>query len=255
MKKFFLLLLFITSSCSKWSGVEEVNGIHKISDIDITVHSAKMIDWQVGTKRGATISKGVSFKVDIPKIDSHGQNVLYKNYGIDSWIYAISRFERGRKQHLGYVVFDLANISRSTTDLTIHIFYHAASVSQQFRNFHCPAFNHRLLIDKFEIVKDSPGKFDIFTRAPQEIMGQITRPSFAPVIFSAGVNLVGRYFVELALFNSKEKRIYTQFKRIPHSLDISSEQPVSVPSCIGIKEEEKPLKESLYPTIRDLEIK
>ena len=39
------------------------------------------------------------------------------------------------------------------------------------------------------------------------------------------------------------------------SVTISHELPVSLPSCLGIKEENRPVPESALPTLRDLEIK
>jgi hypothetical protein len=255
MKGFLLSLLFISVSCTKWSEVEETNGIHVVKNISSAMHTEKMIEWEVGKQRGATISKGFSFKVDIPKIDSDGREELLEKYGIDAWIYDISKVDRGRKQHLGYVIFDLKNMSRITTDVTIHLFYHAASVSQDFRKFHCPAFDHRLLISDFDLVTKKEDEYNAYTKKGTLIRGRVTRPSFAPVIFSAGTSLVGKYIVELALFNTQDKKIYSPFKKVSNYIEVKSEERVSVPSCIGIKEENNPLPSSQVPNIRDLEIK
>ena len=146
-------------------------------------------------------------------------------------------------------------MSRTTSEITLHIFYHAASVSEEFRRFHCPAFDHRYLINNIKLHKESADEFDLYVRKNLAIKGRISKPSFAPVIISAGLSLVGKYIVEIALYNSKEKRIYTPFKQLSNTIEISSEERVSVPSCIGIKEELNPLPSSRMPSIRDLEIK
>lgn len=255
MRGFLLTLLFLSVSCTKWAEVQETNGIHKIEDINVSLHSEKIIEWKVGKKRGATVSKGFSFKVDIPKISESGRKTLFDKYGIDSWVYKITRMHRGRTQQLGLIMFDLGNMSRTTTDITIHIFYHAASVSQRFRHFHCPAFNHRLLIEDLDFEKTNHGEFDLYTKKNKPVRGKVTKPAFAPVIFSGGRELKGKYYVEIALMNSKEKRLYTPFKKVSNYIEVDDEQTVSIPSCVGVKEENTPLPSSKGPSIRDLEIK
>ena len=255
MRGVLFTLLFLSVSCTKWAKVEPTSGIHKIEDIKAEIFKLKTVDWKVGKKRGATVSKGFSFKIDIPKINEDGRRILFDKYGIDSWLYRIVRKRRGRTQRLGLVKFDLGNMSRTTTDITIHIFYHAASVSQSFRRFHCPAFDHRLIIEDIDLESDNYGEMSFYTKKDRPVKGKITKPAFAPVIFSGGRGLKGDYFVELALYNSKEKRLYSRFKRVGNSIEVDDEREVSVPSCVGVKEENKPLPNSKGPSIRDLEIK
>lgn len=255
MKLLIITFIFSLSSCTKWANVESTNGLYRIDSIDSELFKAKNVEWKVGKKRGAVVSKGFNFKITIPKIKPEDSKALYEKYGIDSWLYKISRKKRGRTQRLGLIQFDLANISRTTTDITVHVFYHAASVSAQFRRFHCPAFNHRLLIEDVDVISDKNSSLNYFTRASSEIRGRVTKPAFAPVIFSGGRELVGTYFVELALFNSKAKKLFSKFERVGNTIEINGEIKVSVPSCIGIKEEENPLPSSKGPSIRDLEIK
>ena len=42
MRGFLLTLLFLSVSCTKWAEVQETNGIHKIEDINVSLHSEKM---------------------------------------------------------------------------------------------------------------------------------------------------------------------------------------------------------------------
>ncbi len=255
MRGLLLTILFLSVSCTKWAKVEESNGIHKIENIEAKLHSLKNVEWKVGKKRGATVSKGFQFKVEIPKIDSDGRDTLLERYNVDRWLFKVSRLNRGRKQQLGMISFDLSNMSRTTTDLTIHVFYHAASVSQSFRRFHCPAFGHRLFIDDLDLESDTQGEFNLYTKRNQPIRGKITKPAFAPVIFSGGRSLEGKYFVEIALYSSKDKRLYTPFKRVSNTVEVDDEKTIPVPSCVGVKEEKNPLPSSKGPSIRDLEIK
>lgn len=255
MRGMQIILLFISLSCTKWSHVKSSNGIYQVSDVSAHIHSEKTLVWKIGKNRGAIVSKGFNFKVDIPKIDQEGRDILFREYGIDAWLFKISKISRGKKQHLDFVSFDFQNISRMTSELTLHIFYHAASVSDDFRRFHCPAFDHRYLINDIELNEDATDNFNLYVRRNQLIKGRIHRPSLAPIISSAGKSLMGKYIVEIALYNSKEKRIYTSFKKLSNTIEVSSEHRVSVPSCIGVKQELNPLPSTLTPSIRNLEIK
>ena len=255
MRGILLTILILSLSCTKWAEVEETNGIHSIKNIEAEIFKLKDIDWKVGKSRGATVSKGFSFKMDIPKIDKKGREVLLEKYGIDSWIYRVIKKERGRTRRLGLVQFDLSNMSRTSTDITIYIYYHAASISKTFRQFHCPAFGHRLAIDDLNINSDNDGRFNVYSQRARSIKGLVTKPAFAPVIFSGGKELIGEYYVEIALYNSKEKKSYSKFEKLANSISIESEKKISVPSCIGVKEENNPLPSSKTPSIRDFEIK
>lgn len=255
MQKVFFILVFISVSCTKWAKVQKSSGIYKIEKLNSEIFNIKNIDWKVGIKRGAIVSKGFSFKVDIPRIDSSGRDILYQKYGIDSLLYRVVKKQRGRTQRIGLLRFDFKNMSKITSDLTFHIFYHAASISDRFRRFHCPAFNHRFILKDFEIKSDNDDQFNLYTKNGSYIKGKIEKPAFAPVIFSGGRSLKGEYYVEIALFNSSKKRIYSTFEKVGNSIKISQEQVVTVPSCIGIKEERKPLPSSKEFSLKDLEIK
>jgi len=236
MKVLILILLTITS-CTKWHDVKEGNGILYIEKAVSEVHSLKDVEWKVGQSRDKTISKGFVFKFDIPKVDSDGAQKLFNKYGITSWIFRIKKITRGNSQILGHVTYDLSNITRVSSDITIHIFYHAAAVSQTFRKFHCPAFNHRYQLNNFSIKNTNPKEYDIFSLRGQAVHGRIEKPSFAPVIFSGDTSLFGQYIVEYALFNKKEKKIFSKWYRANNIVEVQTEDRVILPSCSGIKEE------------------
>lgn len=238
MKGFFFIgVLLVSFSCTKWHEVKEGNGILYVDDAQSAIHKAKEMDWEVGLKKDHTISKGIQFKFDIPKITSDDAAKLVNKYGVDSWIFKIIKSTRGRKQILGHIIYDLTNITRVSNDITVHVFYHAAAVSQTFRKFKCPAFNHRFRLDQFQITETPEKYYDVFANRGARVPGALIRPSFAPVIFSGDLSLVGSYTVEFALFNSKEKKAFSRWYEANNRLDIITEDRVIVPSCSGIKEE------------------
>jgi hypothetical protein len=238
MKGFlFIILIFSIQSCTKWHEVKEGNGILYIDNAESEIHSLSETQWKVGKKKNKTISKGIRFKFDIPKISSEGALKLSKKHRVDSWIFRIVKKSRGKLQNLGNIAYDLANISSATNDITVRIFYHAASISQVYRNFKCPAFSHRYKLNQFEIQDSIKATSDIFASRGKRLAGRYIKPSFAPVIFSSGLTLIGNYTVEYALFNSAEKKLYSKWYKANNSIDVISEGRVSVPSCAGVKEE------------------
>lgn len=238
MKGFFLLLvIFSFQSCTKWYDVKEGNGILYVDNAQSEVHSLKEIEWDVGQKRDETVSKGFQFKFDIPKIKSSDASKLINKHGIDSWVFKITKHTRGRKHVLGKVIYNLTNISRVSNNITVHIFYHAAAVSQPFRRFKCPAFNHRFRLNQFDITQTADNFHDVFARRGKQLAGRLIQPSFAPVIFSGDVSLAAKYTVEFALYNSTQKKLYSRWYKANNTIDVATEDRVAVPSCNGIKEE------------------
>lgn len=55
----------------------------------------------------------------------------------------------------------------------------------------------------------------------------------SPSSFNAGNSLAGRYYLEIAAYNSRKKQILSSFKRLPKYILISSEEKVFIESCLG----------------------
>ena len=171
------------------------------------------------------------------------------------WIFKFSRVNRGRKDPVGNIYYHFNNISKSTEAFSLNIYYHASSVSERFRGFHCPAFNHRAILKDVDVEYSNTTKpEDVFVRTVSSEPAKVERLSFSPHIFSAGRSLKGDYIVEYALYNSKTKQIYSDWKQAAGHIPVRREEQVSLPSCLGIKEEEKPLPESRRFKLQDLEI-
>lgn len=251
-----ILLLFLLTSCNKVYELHKKNGVHYLKDMNGEIQNLKNIEWDIGRKREVTISKGIRFTSSIPRISKDSKNILMKKYGVDSWLIKVSRIRRGQVMALDHFYIRLENMTRTTKDFTVNLYYHAASVSKRFRLFHCPAFNHRYTLKDFSLEdRSSSIKRDLYIRPVRTLPGKATRLRFAPIIVSGGVSLVGKYIVDLALYNSKTKRVYSSWYPINGVIDITREMASSVASCNGIKEENNPLPESKMPSIQDLEIK
>lgn len=251
-----LLIFFFLLGCTKFYEVEKKNGIYLVRQVYSEIDSAKDVDWKIGRKREETISKGMRFSFTLPKIDDHGKTLLKKKYGIDSWVYRISREHRGQTRILGFFYYPLSSMTGSTKNYTLNLYYHAAAVSKRFRLFHCPAFNHRAVIGKIKIA-DRPlaSAKDMFVREYSRIPAKVSRIHINPMIFSAGVSMVGTYYVDFAFYDSETKKRYSEWNKVDNTIVITQETSKNVSSCVGIKEEVNPLPESRMPNIRDLEIR
>jgi hypothetical protein len=251
---FFILLIFSIQSCTKWHDVKEGNGILYVHDVQSELHSLKDVEWKVGKNKDKMISKGFRFKFDIPKITSEDAYKLVNKHGIDSWIFKIIKQTRGRKNALGNIVYDLTNITRVSNDITVHVFYHAAAVSQNFRRFKCPAFGHRFKLEQFNTQDTNLKPSNVYANRGSNLPVPIVKPSFAPVIFSGDLSLIGSYSIEYALFNSKEKKIFSKWYKANNKIEIASEGRVMVPSCAGVREEDD-LRNSRPPKSEEFRIK
>ncbi|MAX65786.1 MAG: hypothetical protein QF441_00285 [Bacteriovoracaceae bacterium] len=255
MLKIFLIFFFLIS-CNKTYDLQRENGVYFLKKIGFKIKSTKVVDWKVGRKREANVSKGIRFISSIPNLEEEHKLVLKKKFGIDSWLIKISKISRGSTRPLGYFYIHLHNMTRTTKDFTVNLYYHAAAVSKRFRLFHCPAFNHRLEIPDVDLEdRPSADEQNLYIRPTEKLYARASRLRFAPMILSGGRSLKGKYIVDLALYNSESKQIYSDWLAGDGVLEITQEASVAVNSCIGVKEENQPLPESKMPSIQDLEIK
>lgn len=253
---FSFFILFLFTSCSEEIELRQKNGIAFLDNVNLKVEQVENVPWLVGQEREVEISKGFRFDVTVPQISKKASELLYKVHGVDAFLYRLSKINRGSRQHLGYVAINSRSSSHITKAFSANIYYHAASVSRQFRGFQCPAFDHRKELKDFSIKKKSSnGNIDIYARPKDFIRGEVSRLSFSPLIFSGGSELRGDYLVEVALFNSNSKRLFSNWYPLNQFISVSSEVNKRVKSCIGVKEELKPLPDSRAPRIEDLRIR
>lgn len=253
MKYLLLILLFI--SCSNTHELEFGNGLHYIKNLNFKLSDLKELEWEVGRKRDKTISQGIFFEIEIPKLGKDQIETLYTKYGIDSWLFKVEKQTRRGSQDIGHIEYRLSNFSNATSSFSVKILYHAASISADFRRFHCPAFKHRALIKDLDFVSYDKGSKALYTTSNKRLKSKTVRPSFTTISFSAGTSLKGKIIAKLAFFNSQRKKIFGDFVASKNAIVIPEEQKVDLPTCIGIKEEIKPLPESRAPGLRDLEVR
>lgn len=251
----FFITIFLIASCTKMHDIKTDNGIDFLENVSVKITNVKVVEWDVGRKKDKLVSRGIRVTTTVPRVSDDAKELLYSKYGIDSWIFKFSRINRGKKDLVGNIFYHFNNISKSTEAFSLNIYYHASSVSERFRAFHCPAFDHRSILKDVDVeYSKSVAPENIYVRTLSSEPAKVERLSFSPHIFSAGRSLRGDFIVEYALYNSKTKQIYSDWKSAEGMIPITREEKVSLPSCLGIKEEEKPLPESRRFKLQDLEI-
>ena len=243
-------------SCTKSYEVKTQNGIDYGASLYAEVEDIVEVPWKVGLKREIEISKGVRFYISVPKMSEGSIELLKKKYGVDSWLYRFRRIRRGSSSTLDHFFINFDNITRSTKNLSVSLFYQAAAISKQFRFFHCPAFDHRYQLGSFGIdPRSDADENDLYIRPQGKLRAHTRRFRFSPMILAGGLNLTGKYVTEIAFYNSRKKEIFSKWHPVNGIVNIQSEIKRNVASCIGIKEENNPLPSSKVPNLRDFEIK
>lgn len=255
MKHFNFLAMFFLLSCSNEIELGHKSGILFLKDVKIGAGDLHNEAWDIGKEREVEISKGFKFDVDVPELSNVASQALLKKHGIDSWLYKVTKITRGSRRELGMVAIDSRNGGKVTKTFTIHVYYHAASVSRDFRRFHCPAFGHRKKIEELEMGRYEPKRDEVYARLGEYVRGEVDKLSFAPLIFPGGKSLEGKYLIEVALYNSQEKRTYSSWTPLRAYPVVKREVDRRVKSCMGVKEEDKPLPNSRPLRIQDLQIR
>jgi hypothetical protein len=254
MKLFLIGIALFTLSCTKRSEIKSRNGIDYLEGVSLELKDLSEVEWKVGKKRDAKVSMGVNLKVSVPQIEDDAVNYLLKKYGVDTWVFKVTQSKRGSIKPIGFFRYDLHSISGVNDFVNLNLYYHAASVSSDFRRFSCPAFNHRLRLREYGMVDGKYQARNLFIRRSSVLNAQIDKVSFAPMIFSVGKSMKADYKVEVALYNSTDMRLYSSWIPAINSITIVDEIMIDVPSCRGVKEEENPLPSSRAPRLEDLRI-
>jgi hypothetical protein len=256
MYKFSILIIIsIFTSCNNKTEIGLDNGIHYASSVYNEITRAYIVPWKIGLNRETEASMGVRFFSTIPYLSSDAKETLLNKYGIDSWVIRFTRMRRNKPVPMGYFFIKFGNITRNTKNISVSLFYQAASVSKRFRFFHYPAFGHRLKVQSFEVkYRNESSSSNIYVRSTEKIRAKVTRFKFSPMILPAGRKLVGDYYIDLAFYSSHSKQRFSKWHAVDGVLRIHQEIAKIVTSCVGIKEEYKTLPKSRLPDIRDFQI-
>ena len=123
--------------------------------------------------------------------------------------------------------------SATSGSIALRVYYAAAYASERFRSFYCPAFGHNKKISSLDI-EDSNEEFSLDVNSQLSFSEKPQLVELSPSSFNGGNSLIGEYYLELALYDSKNKVIHSAFTRVPGSVLIRAEETIPIPSCEGV---------------------
>ena len=229
--------------------IVEKNGYFYIKPKRLHIDDPSIIDWPVGPLRNRTLSKGIEFRIHLPKIPDDELLKIIQAYKIDSWIINIRRKSSGSVKTLRYFYIPIVNqasmaIQGSTThkphqrkDVNIKVYYVDAAVSDRFEHFQCPALGHNLVIREARLLERK--SFDRFitiqSKTGSPFQHRADRYQSSSSKINGGKSLLGEYSVEIALYNSLDKRLFSNFYALKNVVKVSVERTRAIAGCANFK--------------------
>jgi len=236
-----IILLFTFSSCQKYSKYSEKNNTAYIQIDDIGVSKISVQKWRVGPLRRQTLSQGIRLEVVFPILKKENLQSLINKFGVESWLLRVKRRSLTGTKQLGYFYVPLTTPGRKTSNWRIKqlkkgfisIFYPAAAISSRFANFSCPAFDHRRIITevKTSYTASIDKLISVSSAEERYFAPKVKSFSYRPSPINGGVDLIGEYVIEVAMFNSKKKRIYSNFVTLPKIGEVVKERNKRIRGC------------------------
>lgn len=241
MKAFLILTLLLFYSCTDYSPLKSDPAGPRLEEVEMEITHLNEIEWFVGLKKEKKVSQSFTFIVDTPRVKEEDLDSLHKNRSIDSWIIRLIVERPNETQDLGslYVPFKkisktrAANDGSAPTSATLKIYYAAAYASERFRAFRCPAFGHNLKIKNMKVEGENT-PFDILMDKMIPYGEKSQKVELSASSFNGGNSLIGKYFLEIAPYNSEQKMIRANFKRLPSYIAVTKEVHIPLKSCEGV---------------------
>jgi hypothetical protein len=261
VQTFLFLFIFLSSvGCSDNSEYfpgRQGSFVVKSEDLEIT--KVKVIKWRVGPLRRQVVSKGFIIKFDVPVLSKSNLKKMTKNSSIDSWLLTIMKKSDRGTSTIGrsYIPIKMAGIRKGSDErynrlkqAIVKIKYAAASISSRFEKFMCPAFDHRFIIDSPEVEERGSREYN-FSSSPidnHRIVGKIEPMGLGGFEINGGKSLEGEYYIEVALYSSKDKTRRSNFVRYNEIVKIANQNVVRLKGCASFK---IPIREDLRDGVND----
>lgn len=241
---FYIMTLFFTNSCFKEKSPIEIttDGKAIILPIGAKIVEADAVDWMVGMPRRADkISKGIRLKVSFPHFDSEKLQRVMADHDITGWVVSVYKETSRGIIPLGMVHAPIIHTIESRSQfrqvdyVIVDVFYTAAYISRAYENLACPVEGHSKRVTNIEVTGRTVFTKSLSVRATEEepIPGRIPEASIVPYNLNGGRELMGSYYVEIALFNHAKGLRKSNFYTIPTTVTVLGEQETMVTGCQG----------------------
>ncbi len=229
-------------SCTKRADFKRENNSSYVKIDNPEVNDVKHITWRVGKYGKQKVSRGFRMHFDLPILSDSAWKSLYVDETINGWLIRLRRKSNLRNEILGYYSIEMISPKpgsksiyriQGTKQSSLGINYAASSISSRLDQLPCPAFDHSLWLEDFEVV-DSPVGQRMWVTNPvdeQRMAPKVIPISYSAVTVNGGMSLIGDYYIDLALYNTATKRKKTAFLELANYVSVKEEEDRTVKGC------------------------
>lgn len=235
------LCCFSLVACDKVSKIESTESYVKVFPAAMDLHKETIVPWHVGPKKDQTLSKGFRVSIKFPKLDTQALDEIISRFNVNSWLVVVKRRSLASSTIVGQVFIPISIPGRYTDSKYrrlqmengfVSIYYSAAAISKRFESFPCPALGHNRLVQEIEVEKNYEIE-PLFASLSElrKASGKVTEFGYDSTILNGGQSLQGDYSFEIALYNSENKDIVSNFITVPHVLKVTKEVISDLQGC------------------------
>ncbi len=233
----FLTALVGLSGCSRESKLERSGVGVRFPETRWSIAQTSEGKWKVGQHLTSTVSKNLNVVLRLPLISDQDAEFLMSTYRVDSWVVRV-RQEAANNQQQELAVLWAPFRSRSggragglpTKALSLNLTYSAYAISERLRNQRCPEFSHNRRLKEWEVSGDAT-PLEVVLTPRGSYTEKLTLSELVPTSLNIGASMVGRFVFEVALYSTRDKQLFSEFRPIPQSIHVLREETVAVDGC------------------------
>lgn len=234
MKASLLLILFLLSSCINMSVLTQKKNEFLLEIKNAEIKDLTASEWAVGPKGKQRVHRGVRVKVTLPQFEKEDAVLLMKKRDVDSLLIKISREVKGALITVGYLSIPINKEGKSIKQAFFFLDYYAAGVRSSHTRYMCPPYNHDFKVFDLDI-KELPKKMKYMVSSTQYERsvkdGHHSRFLYNGQRFVAGKTVLGRYFLNIALYDSYKNRLKSEYYPYSQYFSVGGHERTPIKGC------------------------
>jgi hypothetical protein len=246
-----IICLLFGSGCVSYSGFHKEKaafGDHFIEPVKAEILSYDVADWRIGKAMKDTVSRGIKIEFSLPILKSKHLKMLNLEKGVDSILVKVIQNMGHRVVILGFLEIPLYRSLRKLRGKLkgsgrkfkqpekafLSIDYIASTIHPRMHQMICPPHHHNLEITKLKkrtfLTKRDKG-LSFSSQHGAFVSGKVKKFLYQSQVFRGWKTLKGKYYLELAYYNSKEKKRLTNYYRLNEYVEVVKEREVKIKDC------------------------
>lgn len=253
-------ILVFCLGCTQHSEVrKDTVGSFIVQKNNLSINKVQVIPWLGMGNDRMNVSRGIRLSFSLPNIEDKDLIDIAKDTGADHWLVRMRRSRANRQEDVGAIQIPLfhqpVNFKKplgKTTRFELDLVYVAAYIISRFDAKTCPMVNHKKKITSV-VVKDQPVLTETFSVSRinrKTYLRKVDSSGFTQHKFNGGQKLFGQYSLEIAFYNSKTKKVVSNYVSYPQHIFVEREKAVSLPKCQPDKSSEGKSTEDLIKEFR-----